>query len=222
VAVLIAKVISQNGQLLLALGFFLQFGFWILCVAKHFPNLVSCMHSVGEVVARNFFLLILLRVQPQAVVCTYVLWNFTCVVGVRSCRLWRYWLKGPKAGTSDIFVENLPGIPDNLGRNERGEFWVPLHSLHTSMDIYIGGVPWIRQAIGRLPLAQKQLLKLFTPKPHAVVLRYSSEGKLLEILEDQTGQKVHSLSDAQEHDGKLYLGSLIASQLGIFTISSST
>lgn len=61
-AVLIAKVISQNGQLLLALGFFLQFGFRILCVAKQFPNLVSCMHSVGEVVARNFFLLVLLRV----------------------------------------------------------------------------------------------------------------------------------------------------------------
>jgi hypothetical protein len=90
------------------------------------------------------------------------------------------------------------------------------------MDIYIGGVPWIRQAIGRFPLAQEQLFKLFTPKPHAVVLRYSSEGKLLEILEDQTGQKVHSLSDAQEHDGKLYLGSAIASQLGIFTMSSST
>jgi sugar lactone lactonase YvrE len=136
--------------------------------------------------------------------------------------LWRYWLKGPKAGTSDIFVENLPGIPDNLGCNERGEFWVPLHSLRTSMDTYIGGVPWIRQAISRLPLAQKQLFKIFTPKPHAVVLRYSSEGKLLEILEDQTGQKVHSLSDAQEHDGKLYLGSAIASQLGIFTMSSST
>jgi sugar lactone lactonase YvrE len=147
--------------------------------------------------------------------------TFLVFVELLASRLWRYWLKGPKAGTSDIFVENLPGIPDNLGRNERGEFWVPLHSLHTSMNIYVGGVPWIRQAIGRLPLAQNLLFKLFTPKPHAVVLRYSSEGKLLEILEDQTGQKVHSLSDAQEHDGKLYLGSAIASQLGIFTMSSS-
>jgi sugar lactone lactonase YvrE len=157
----------------------------------------------------------------QTPVCMYS-FNFTWVVGVRSSRLWRYWLKGPKAGTSDIFVEYLPGIPDNLGRNERGEFWVPLHSLRTNLEMYIGVLPWIRQAIGRLPLAQKQLFKLFLPKPHAVVLRYSSEGKLLEILEDQTGQKVHSLCDAQEHDGKLYLGSVNAPQLGVYALSSST
>jgi len=148
--------------------------------------------------------------------------NFTWVVGVRSCRLWRYWLKGPKAGTSDIFVEYLPGIPDNLGRNERGEFWVPLHSLRTNLEMYLGVLPWIHQVIGGLPLAQQHLYKLMAPKPHAVVLRYSSEGRLLEILEDQTGQKVHSLSDAQEHDGKLYLGSVYAPQLGVYTLSSST
>jgi sugar lactone lactonase YvrE len=148
--------------------------------------------------------------------------TFLVFAEIRKCRLWRYWLKGPKAGTSDIFVEYLPGIPDNLGRNERGEFWVPLHSLRTNLEMYIGVLPWIRQAIGRLPLAQKQLFKLFLPKPHAVVLRYSSEGKLLEILEDQTGQKVHSLSDAQEHDGKLYLGSVYAPQLGVYALSSST
>ena len=36
-------------------------------------------------------------------------------------RLTRYWLKGEKAGTSDILLDNLPGFPDNVGRKPEGQ-----------------------------------------------------------------------------------------------------
>jgi sugar lactone lactonase YvrE len=32
-------------------------------------------------------------------------------------RISRYWLTGPKAGTHDMFIDNLPGLPDNLAFN---------------------------------------------------------------------------------------------------------
>ncbi|KAF9592605.1 hypothetical protein IFM89_016253 [Coptis chinensis] len=38
-------------------------------------------------------------------------------------RLRRYWLKGEKAGSSEVFAI-LPGFPDNVRTNENGEFWV--------------------------------------------------------------------------------------------------
>ncbi|KAL6507123.1 transcription initiation factor TFIIH subunit [Orobanche hederae] len=42
----------------------------------------------------------------------------------------RYWVKGPKAGTRDIFAK-IPGYADNIRRTETGDFWVALHSKKT-------------------------------------------------------------------------------------------
>lgn len=38
-------------------------------------------------------------------------------------RIRRYWLKGPRVGTSDIFA-TFATPPDNIKRNENGDFWV--------------------------------------------------------------------------------------------------
>ncbi|WP_240055662.1 SMP-30/gluconolactonase/LRE family protein, partial [Pseudomonas fluorescens] len=43
-------------------------------------------------------------------------------------RISRYWLSGPKAGTRDLFIDNLPGLPDNLAFNGRDRFWVALYA----------------------------------------------------------------------------------------------
>lgn len=41
----------------------------------------------------------------------------------------RYWLKGPKQGTSDIFIDNLPGPPDGISIAEDGQtYWVTIYS----------------------------------------------------------------------------------------------
>ena len=48
-------------------------------------------------------------------------------------RIQKYWLKGDKAGTSEIFVENLPGFPDNVSSNEEGIFG--LHYLIQEMTL---------------------------------------------------------------------------------------
>lgn len=35
-------------------------------------------------------------------------------------------MTGPQAGTSDIFIDNFPGMPDNINRDGNGLFWVTL------------------------------------------------------------------------------------------------
>jgi len=38
----------------------------------------------------------------------------------------RYWLKGPKAGQNDVFIGQLPGIPDGISHTEDGRFRLAL------------------------------------------------------------------------------------------------
>lgn len=41
-------------------------------------------------------------------------------------RVHRYWLKGPKKGTSDVFVDQLPGNPDNIRPRPNGGYYISL------------------------------------------------------------------------------------------------
>jgi hypothetical protein len=40
--------------------------------------------------------------------------DFVLVNETYRYRISRYWLKGEQAGTQDVFIDNLPGLPDNL------------------------------------------------------------------------------------------------------------
>ena len=37
---------------------------------------------------------------------------------------YRYYLSGSKAGETDYFAENLPGLPDNISPSSTGKYWV--------------------------------------------------------------------------------------------------
>jgi sugar lactone lactonase YvrE len=50
--------------------------------------------------------------------------TFALINETGSYRIVRYWLKGEKAGTSDIFADNLPGFPDNITFNGSDRFWL--------------------------------------------------------------------------------------------------
>lgn len=36
-------------------------------------------------------------------------------------RVTKLWLKGSKKGKSEVFIDNLPGLPDNIHRNKAGD-----------------------------------------------------------------------------------------------------
>ncbi|KAK1310261.1 Strictosidine synthase 1 [Acorus calamus] len=50
--------------------------------------------------------------------------SYVLVTETTQNRIQRYWLSGAKNGISEIWVE-LPGSPDNIKRNNEGNFWVP-------------------------------------------------------------------------------------------------
>ncbi|KAL5720715.1 cohesin loading factor Ssl3 [Ranunculus cassubicifolius] len=136
-------------------------------------------------------------------------------------RLRRYWLKGEKAGTTDIFA-NLPGIPDNVRTNDQGEFWVALHCRRT-MYYYLNGIyPKLRMFLLKLPIATKfHYLMNVGGQVHAVVMKYSPEGKLLQILEDSKGKVVKAVSEVEESNGKLWLGSVLMPFVAVYQLNET-
>jgi len=118
-------------------------------------------------------------------------------------RITRYWLTGAKKGQTDIFVDNLPGFPDNLSNNGEGLFWV---ALIYPRDLLVDSIlprPFLRKVIMRLPEA----LRVSEPDPLGLVIALDYEGNVIHNLQDHTGH-CHTITSVNEEDGYLWLGSL--------------
>jgi len=128
--------------------------------------------------------------------------SFLLLAETSRYRLQRVWLTGEKAGQAEVFIDNLPGFPDNLHGNGKGLFWLALSSTRKSIVDNTAEMPFIRKILYRLPDA-------IQPKPerHGVVLALDGDGNVVHNLQDPTG-KVSTTSGAVEHDGMVYVGSL--------------
>lgn len=134
-------------------------------------------------------------------------------------RLRRYWLRGEKAGTSEILT-NLPGFPDNVRTNKDGEFWVAIHSRRSLYTYLCALYPKVRKFILGLPIPAKiQYLLHIGGRLHAVVMKVSPEGKLLQVLEDSQGKVVRAVSEVEERDGKLWMGSVLMPFMALYDLS---
>ncbi|WOK92229.1 hypothetical protein Cni_G00920 [Canna indica] len=131
-------------------------------------------------------------------------------------RINRYWLKGEKAGTSDVFAI-LPGFPDNVRTNEKGEFWVAIHCRHSMYAHFMGPRNQLRKLLLNLPIPAKyHYFMLIGGKLHALIVKYSPNGELIEALEDSQGKVVKAVSEVEEKDGKLWVGSVLMSFIAVY------
>ncbi|KAL3512340.1 hypothetical protein ACH5RR_025057 [Cinchona calisaya] len=100
----------------------------------------------------------------------------------------KFWLKGPKANTSEVIV-TLPGHPDNIKRTNSGNFWV------AQTIINLDSTP-----PSSIPLGQK----------------INAHGKILETLKLDSEYPDKSISEVNEHDGSLYIGTGSTNFVGLF------
>lgn len=113
----------------------------------------------------------------------------------------------------------LPGFPDNVRTNERGEFWVAIHNRRTSYSYLFALYPQLRKILLKLPVPAKiQYLIHIGGRLHAVVAKYSPEGKLLKVLEDRQGKVVKAVSEVEEKDGKLWIGSVLMNFVAVYQL----
>ena len=118
-------------------------------------------------------------------------------------RITRYWLKGPKKGQSDVFLDNLPGLPDGISFNGKDMFWVALFSPRSSDLDNMADKPWLRKIAYRLPDA----LQPGTVK-HAFVLGINLDGEVVHNLQDKSANAYAPITSAQQVGEMLSFGSL--------------
>jgi sugar lactone lactonase YvrE len=144
----------------------------------------------------------------------YVLVNETA-----AARIKRYWLKGPKAGQIDTFIDNLPGYPDNLSFNGRNLFWVALAGPRAKAIEEQAGSPFMRRVGYRL--LSIGLLPPPTPEPYGCVVAIDTEGRVVMTLQDPGGRTINSITSVNEKDGLLYFGGLQMDRIATLAVPAA-
>jgi sugar lactone lactonase YvrE len=130
--------------------------------------------------------------------------DFVLVVETYRYRIRRYWLAGPRQGTSDVFLDGLPGFPDNLSRDPAtGHFWVALYTVRNPALDFLHPRPGLKNQLAKLPrfLWPK-------PEPYGFIFEVDAAGHVLRSLQDPGGQKVRHITSVEPWGSSLYLGSL--------------
>uniref|UniRef100_A0A175YLC6 Strictosidine synthase conserved region domain-containing protein n=1 Tax=Daucus carota subsp. sativus TaxID=79200 RepID=A0A175YLC6_DAUCS len=133
--------------------------------------------------------------------------------------LMKYWLEGPKNGTSEIMA-NLPGFPDNVRINEKGEFWVAIDCCRTRAQEVLINNPWMRSVYFRLPVHMRYLAKWVGMKMYSVVSRFNEKGEILDVLEDRKGAVMKLVSEVREEKGKLWIGTVAHNHIATLALES--
>ncbi|MGJ8687133.1 MAG: SMP-30/gluconolactonase/LRE family protein [Spongiibacteraceae bacterium] len=122
-------------------------------------------------------------------------------------RVLRYWLRGPKAGQAEPFIEELPGFPDNISVGENGRYWLALVSPRNALLDRAASKPFVRKLVQRMPSFMRPSA---TAYGHIVAL--NDAGEVLENMQDPSGAypQITSVTETTDY---LYLGSLTATTL---------
>lgn len=135
--------------------------------------------------------------------------DFVLVNETYRYRITRYWLKGSKAGQHDVFIDNLPGLPDNLEGDRNGTFWVALPSPRKADADFLHQHPWLKAQIAKLPRA-------LWPKATAygLAIAINEQGEIIQSLHDTSGSHLRMITSVKPAGDYLYLGSLENDRIG--------
>jgi sugar lactone lactonase YvrE len=134
--------------------------------------------------------------------------SFVLLAETTSCRILRYWIKTSKAGALEVFAQ-LQGFPDNIKRSPRGGYWVGINSKREKLSELLFSYPWIGKVLLKLPLdITKVQTALAKYRGGGLAVRLSENGDIVEVFEDRDGNRLKSISEVMEKDGKLWIGSI--------------
>ena len=133
--------------------------------------------------------------------------DYVAVAEFFAYRVTRYWLAGPKVGTSDRLIENLPGLVDGLASDGHGTFYLTMPAYRNPALDWLHQHPWVKDQLAKiLPLLLRiGLVPSATP---GLVLALDESGRILRSYQDPDGSVVSSVTAAEYHSGDLYLSSI--------------
>lgn len=129
--------------------------------------------------------------------------SFLVIAETGARRLIRHWVAGPRAGRSEPFAEDLPGMPDNLWRDGDGRIWVALAGPRLpALDLLHRAAPAVRRTAARVALRAP-----YRPAGTAAVLAVDDTGRVVHhLLRRRSGFRM--VTSGCVAGGLLVLGSL--------------
>ncbi|MBD0404066.1 SMP-30/gluconolactonase/LRE family protein [Flammeovirga sp. EKP202] len=141
--------------------------------------------------------------------------EFVLMVELTKYRILRYWLKGDKKGKTDIFIDNLPGIPNGISRRANGSFWLGFSTKRNDLLDKIQPKTGMKKFIFGVPL-------WLQPKQEAfgMIMHLSAKGEILKTYYDTSGKVVSEASSIKEHNGFLYIGGDLTDHIGKYKLDN--
>ncbi len=131
------------------------------------------------------------------------------------CSVKRYWFAGPRKGTIEIVMDNLPGYPDNINLASDGNYWLALVGMRSpSLDLAWKMPGFRRRMAKRVPVDEW----LFPNINTGCVVKFNEQGKILESFWDLKGVNHPMITSMREHRGYLYLGGIANNRIGRFKL----
>ena len=128
-----------------------------------------------------------------------------------ACRVSRYWFDGPRKGTVELVIADLPGYPDNINRASDGTYWLALVGIRTpSLDLALK-MPGFRKRMARRIAPDEWL---FPNINTGCIVRFDETGRIIETLWDFGGENHPMITSMREHKGHLYIGGIVNNRVG--------
>jgi len=132
-----------------------------------------------------------------------------------ACRISRYHFAGPKKGTVEVVIANLPGYPDNINRSSDGGYWLALMGMRTpALDLSLE-MPGFRRRMARRCSEDVWLMPNLNT---GCVLKFDDAGEIKESLWDLGGKKHPMITSMREHKGVLYLCGIFNNRMGVLPL----
>lgn len=122
-------------------------------------------------------------------------------------RILRVFLSGKSRGASLVFLDNLPGYPDNIVRG-RGRYWTGLVKPRSSLAEWLSDWPFVRKMIVRLPRFLWPV-----PEPYGRLIAFDENGRITADLHDPSG-RIGEVTGAFESSDALYVSRLHGRSIG--------
>ena len=127
----------------------------------------------------------------------------------------RYWFEGPKKGTTEVIMDNIPGYPDNINRASDGNYWLALVGMRgPALDLALT-LPDFRKRMSRRINTSNWL---FPNINTGCVIKITENGEVLESLWDLKARNHPMVTSMKEHKGHLYLGGIQNNRIGKYKI----
>ncbi len=110
-----------------------------------------------------------------------------------------------------VFIDGLPGYPDNINRASDGGYWIALAGMRSpALDLAMQDAGFRRRMAKRVAPTHW----LFGNLNVGGVAKCSADGRIEDVYWDEPAGPLYMITSMREHRGQLYLGGVLNDKIG--------